>query len=301
MIKKVINKMKSVKRRILLLKDRLIYNIKRPEMRVLPGQLSFFFFMTLIPLIALIGGIISLVDLPYSSVSELLNNFFPDGTAMLLETISVKVDLNFNLVVFFVSAIVLASNGSHSMIVASNQIYKIKDRSYLKRRLKALLMTIILIVLLLFVLFIPVFGDTIFNFITYLGGTSVFKNFMLACYKILKYPLSFIFIYCLIKILYILAPDKRIESHNVVYGSLFTSAAWIIVTQIYSWYIENFSNYATFYGSISNILILMMWLYFISYIFVLGMALNVTKYELNIKDVKKEETKEKNEKENVVN
>lgn len=284
--------MKSVKRRILLLKDRLIYNIKRPEMRVLPGQLSFFFFMTLIPLIAVIGGIVSLIDLPYSSVSDLLNSFFPDGTAMLLETISVKIDLNLNLVVFFASALILASNGPHSMIVASNQIYKIKDRSYLKRRLKALLMTIVLLVLLLFVLFIPVFGDTIFNFITYLVGTSVgFKTFILACYKILKYPLSFVFIYWLIKILYILAPDKRIEHHNVVYGSLFTSAAWVIVTQIYSWYIENFSNYATFYGSISNILILMMWLYFISYIFVLGMALNVTKYELNIKNIKESEEK----------
>lgn len=76
---------------------------------------------------------------------------------------------------------------------------------------------------------------------------------------------------------------------------MFTSAAWIIVTQIYSWYIENFSNYATFYGSISNILILMMWLYFISYIFVLGMALNVTKYELNIKNGK-EYNKESEEK-----
>ena len=288
--------MKSLKRRIWLFKDRLIYNIKRPEMRVLPGQLSFFFFMTLIPLIALIGGVVSLVDLPYSSVSDILNNFFPNGTAMLLETISVSVDLNFNIILFFVSALVLASNGPHSMIVASNQIYKIKDRTYLKRRLKALLMTVILLILLLFVLFIPVFGDTIFDFILYLGGASSLTNFILMCYKVLKYPLSFVFIYTLIKILYILAPDKRIERNNVVYGSLFTSASWIIITQLYSWYIENFSNYVTFYGSISNILILMMWLYFICYIFVLGMALNVTKYELNIKTSNQDNVEEINEK-----
>ena len=276
--------MKSIKKRIIVLKDRLIYNIKRPEMRILPGQLSFFFFITLIPLIAVIGGIISLVDLPYSSIGDVLNDFFPDGTAMLLETISTPLDLSFNLIVFFVSALVLASNGPHSMIVASNQIYKIKGRNYIKRRLKALFMTIVVIVLLLFVLFIPIFGDTIFNFIASIGGPSSLKIFVVSCYKVLKYPLSFIFIYWLIKILYILAPDKRIDRRNVVYGSLFTSASWILVTQIYSWYIENFSNYATFYGSISNILILMLWLYFICYIFVLGMALNVTKYELNIKE-----------------
>lgn len=284
--------MKSIKKRIILLKDRLIYNIKKPEMRVLPGQLAFFFFMTLIPLIALFGGLISVLDLPYNSVSDILNSYFPNGTAKLLETISTKVDINFNLIIFFVSSIVLASNGAHSMIIASNQIYKINDKSYIKRRIKAIFMTLVIIILLLFMLFIPVFGDNIFNFIASLGGPSSLKIFVVSCYKILKYPLSFAFIYWLIKILYIFAPDKRIDRHNVVYGSLFTSATWILVTQIYSWYIENFSNYATFYGSISNILILMLWLYFICYIFVLGMALNVTKYELTKIDLKKEQNNE---------
>ena len=192
--------MKSIKKRIILLKDRLIYNIKKPEMRVLPGQLAFFFFMTLIPLIALFGGLISVFDLPYNSVSDILNSYFPNGTAKLLETISTKVDLNFNLIVFFVSSIVLASNGAHSMIIASNQIYKINDKSYIKRRIKAIFMTLVIIILLLFMLFIPVFGDNIFNFIASLGGPSSLKIFIISCYKILKYPLSFAFIYWLIKI-----------------------------------------------------------------------------------------------------
>ena len=85
----------------------------------------------------------------------------------------------------------------------------------------------------------------------------------------------------LIKILYIMAPDKRIERSNVVYGSIFTTVCWIIVTQFYSIYIEKFTSYTTFYGGMASILILMLWLYVISYIFVLGMALNVTKYEFS--------------------
>lgn len=273
--------MEKLRSRIVLLKERLIYNIKKPEMRVLPGQLSFFFLMTLIPLIALIGGLISLFDLPYHSISDVLNSYFPNGTANLLEVISSKVDLNFNLIIFFVSSIVLASNGPHSMIIASNKIYKVEDSGYFRRRAKALLLTLVIIILLLFLLCIPLFGDTIFKFIAYFDSTSRIKNFCLLLYKYLKYPLSFIFVYYLIKIIYILSPDKKIDRRNVTYGALFTSVSWVLVTQIYSWYVENFSNYTTFYGGISSILILMTWLYFISYIFVLGMALNETKYELS--------------------
>ena len=77
-----------------------------------------------------------------------------------------------------------------------------------------------------------------------------------------------------------MAPDIRINPKEVNYGALFTSCSWIIVTQIYSLYVEHFSNYSNFYGNLSNLLVLMWWIYILSYIFVLGIGLNVTKYQL---------------------
>lgn len=273
--------MNKLGKKIKTLSDRLLKNIKRPEMRVLPGQLAFFFFLTLIPLLALIGVLVSLLDLPYNSISDLLSTYFPDGTAMLLNAISSSVNFDFNIFLFFITSLILSSNGTHSMIIASNQIYKIDDRSYLKRRLKAMAMVVILVILLLFVLFIPVFGDLIFKTIALIDNSSTIKNVVVHIYGIVKYPLSIVFIYYFIKILYILAPDKKISRKNVVYGSIFTSISWVFLTWFYSIYIENFTNYTTFYGSIASILILMLWLYLLAYLFVLGMALNVTKYELN--------------------
>lgn len=271
----------KLKKRVLSLKNRLINNINRPEMRILPGQLAFFLLLTLIPLTALLGNVISLLDLPYHSISDVLNEFFPKGTAGLLDIISVKIDLNFNLLIFFISSLFLASNLTHSMIVASNQIYMINDRSYINRRLKALLMLLVVIILLIFMLFIPVFGDMIFESIKFIDTTSKLRSILVVGYRILKYPLSIVFIYFLIKVLYIMAPDKKIDRKNVIYGSLFTSVSWVVLTQIYSVYVENFTNYTTFYGGVSSILTLMLWLYLLSYIFVLGMALNVTKYEMD--------------------
>lgn len=73
-----------------------------------------------------------------------------------------------------------------------------------------------------------------------------------------------------------MAPDKKIKSKTTTTGAIFTTIAWIIATEIYSFYVSQFAKYNLFYGSISNILILLMWVYILAYVFVFGMALNAT-------------------------
>ena len=141
-------------------------------------------------------------------------------------------------------------------------------------------MMLVVIMLLLFTLSVPVFGNTIFKIIATLNNGSNIRSLAIKIYAILKYPLSLVFIFVAIRLLYIMAPDKKIKRKNVLYGSLFTTICWIIVTKCYSIYVENFTNYTTFYGGLASILILMLWLYLLSYIFVLGMALNASKYEV---------------------
>ena len=63
-------------------------------------------------------------------------------------------------------------------------------------------------------------------------------------------------------------------------GAIFTTLGWILVTAIYSYYVAHFSKYDIFYGSLSNIIILMMWIYILSYILVLGIAINSNYYEM---------------------
>ena len=66
-------------------------------------------------------------------------------------------------------------------------------------------------------------------------------------------------------------------------GAVFTSLGWILVTAIYSYYVNHFANYDIFYGGLSNLIIMMMWIYIIAYIFVIGIAINVETYERVVK------------------
>ena len=267
-----------MKSRIRALYRRLLKNIKKPEMLILPGQLSFFFLLTLIPLAALFISILSSLNISSNFLEDLVN--VPIALEGVIDTLSNTSRANVNAIIFFVSALFLASNGTHSMIIASNKLYNIKDRDYIKRKIKSIIMLLVLIGLLLFIMIVPVFGDMIIKLIRDITGDTI-GNFVRIAYNILKYPISLILVFYAIKLLYIMAPDVKIKPKEVTYGALFTSSSWIMVTQIYSLYVEHFSNYSNFYGSLSNLLVLMWWIYILSYIFVLGIGLNVTKYQLN--------------------
>ena len=252
---------------------KLINLISKPEMRILPGQLAFFLVMSIVPMIALIGTIAIKLNIPTSLITLTINETVPSKFANILTSMITGEGLNFNITVFFISAFFLASNGTHSMIVTSNAIYGIKDRGFIRRRVKAVIMTFFIVFLFTFILIFPLFGTTIINILDLLTKSSITSKIQFII-NILRGPLSWLIIFVIIKILYSMAPDENIPSSQTTYGALFTSIGWIISTFIYSFYINNIAQYQVFYGGLTNIIILMLWVYLLAYIFTIGMALN---------------------------
>ncbi|MBQ2640334.1 MAG: YihY/virulence factor BrkB family protein [Bacilli bacterium] len=248
----------------------------KPEMRVLPGQLAFFFFLSTIPLVALIGAIVANFSIPVAEMQRFIHIMLPDSVAEFLFSIKSYTTINFNIIIFFIIAFILASNGTHSMIITSNEVYKIESSHYIRRRLKAIGMVFILVGVLVFLMLVPAYGDTIFKILYEFTDSDSLIQLLHSIYRIFKYPLSVVVIYFNIKLLYVMAPDKKIKSRSTTKGALFTTISWIIATEIYMFYVNKFAAYDLFYGSISNVIVLLLWMYILSYFFVLGIALNVS-------------------------
>lgn len=271
----------------------LYKNITKPEMGVLPAHLAFYFLMMLIPLLTLLGTLISSIGILSTSIKDVIYENLPNNVADVVISLSTQNPTEMSLWMLLLPTLILASNGTYSMITISNSIYRQKSANYFFNRIKAFFMLVVLIINFLFLLLVPTFGNLIFKII---GGIILDENILGNIYYIgfnlLKYPVTFLFVFISIKVLYHLAPNKKIKGKDVNDGALFTSIMWIISTWGYSYYIEYFSSYETFYGGISSLLILMLWIYVISYIFVLGMALNVSEYEVHKEEDKEEKKKE---------
>lgn len=257
---------------------RLLNIIKEPEMKILPGQLAFFLFLSLVPIITLVVYFGLIFSVGTDSISVLVNKIFPIEISNLLKPYVNDIGIDFNTIIFMITGFIVASNGPNSLIITSNTLYKIKQDNYIKGRIKALFMTILLIVLFIFTLIVLAFGDKIMLFIS---NISLLKNIgdkLILIYSLLKWPLALFIIYFIVKILYTWSPSKNIPSKYMKRGAIFTTIMWCIVSMIYSFYINNYANYNLFYGSLANIVVIMIWVYALSYILVIGMIINNEHY-----------------------
>ena len=247
----------------------------QPEIAILPGQLAFFVILSLVPIITLIGYGASFFGISIDTIINTLKDNFSSGVAdMMIPIISGKV-IDLKLVIVFILMFYIASNGANSIIIISNEIYNVKQSSWLKRRLKAIFLTIAIVILILFLLLVPAFGTKIIDAVDYFNIKSTLANIL----EILQGPISWVIIFIFIKVIYTISPDKALPSSRLNIGTAFTTVGWVIITELYSYYVNNFAHYDIFYAGLSNIAVLMLWIYFLSYIFVIGISLN-SKVEL---------------------
>ncbi len=275
--------------------------LQKPEMQILPGQIAFYFFMSIIPIVAIAAGIATYITKSFDFL-DTVGSVIPPVFANILSSLTTNMKLE-GVALVLVLYLLLASNAPASIITASNLLYDIEQPSFIKLKFKSFLMTIIIVLLLLFVVIIPLFGDLIVTFFIEVLNSHFLYNYRWL-YVIIKAVGSFLIIYIIIKMLYTLAPSKRIISSSTTKGSLFTTIGWIVATYIFAFYITNIASYNVLYGNFANILILLLWVYILAYLFVVGMALNVDNFHKKGKcvyDKKKKTTKQRKEKINKEN
>lgn len=270
----------------------LYVSIKKPEMEVLPGNLAFFFMMMIIPLLTIIGTVIANLDITDRSLTQTIYNNFPNNIADLIISIMGEGSSSVSVWAILVGSLLLASNGTYSMIVTSNSIYGIEKSSQIKNRIKSVVLVIVLVLLFTLLLIIPVINSKVLEIAARLTKADMSTNIYFMLYKVLKYPILFVFVFVFVKILYKYSPSGG-NRKKTSYGAVFTSVLLMISTWGYSIYIEYFSDFETLYGGISNLLFLMLWIQLISYIFVLGMNLNAAREKMILEDIKKDKTNKK--------
>lgn len=278
--------MKRLKKMI----GRLFELIGRPEMRILPGHIAFFLVLSLVPIVTLVGFVASFFHFSIADFANFISSALPKQVADIFLPFIQGKGMDMNVVIFMILGFFLASNGAHAIIVATDTLYRIEPNDYVSTRIKAIFLTIFLVGLFFFMLIILAFGNTILQTILSYGFLEQLSDSIYLIFILLKWPIAFILTFFTIKLIYTLAPDKNIKSKYMTRGAVFTTLGWILVTAIYSYYVSHFANYDIFYGSLSNLIVMMIWIYIISYILVIGIAINAETYE-SVEKIANYETK----------
>ena len=252
-----------------------VYRLMRnPQMLTLPSSLSYYFVLSIVPVISIILIIASNLNVSVNYITSFFQKNFSSEIVRLITPMITKQAISIGFIIHTLVAFYIVSNGADAIIVASNLVFNIENKNYLKRRIKALLLAVALIVLITFLLVFPAFGKQLIDVLISIGSKSAFVKVLETIYPILRFPLSLIVIYFGVKFIYVLAPDSKIKNSHVIKGSIFTTIGWILSTYAFSYYAKNIASYNIYYAGLSSIVVLMIWLYFLAFIFVLGLSMN---------------------------
>ncbi|CAN5544149.1 YihY/virulence factor BrkB family protein [soil metagenome] len=173
----------------------------------------------------------------------------------------------------FFFAIFMATNGMLSLMHSFNRCYKTNEkRGFIKTRLMATILTIILSLILITAVVILGVGQLALHYME----SFLAENYILYLFILLRYAIVFLIFYVGISLIYHYAPAIHTRWRFFSIGSLLATTLCILISFGFSYYITTFATYNRIYGSIGALMGLMIWFYLISIALLLGFELNAS-------------------------
>jgi len=143
-----------------------------------------------------------------------------------------------------------------------------------KRRLAAVVLTIILSILLILATVLIIFGEIA---IKYLVVNHILKTKTQVWMLLLgKWFVVLSLFFIAISFLYYYAPSVKKRWKFISAGSTLATILTILTSIVFAYFVNNFGQYNKLYGSIGTLIVIMLWIYFNSLILLLGFELNAS-------------------------
>lgn len=128
------------------------------------------------------------------------------------------------------------------------------------------------LIVIIFLLLLSVFGNTINIFIT--NHVTIMKQIAdwLIKTRTIITPITLMIFFLLI---YKFLPNRRTNLKRQIPGAVFAAIGWMIISWIFSVYVDVFQGFSDMYGSLTTIVLIMLWMYFCMYTILLGGVVNV--------------------------
>jgi membrane protein len=87
---------------------------------------------------------------------------------------------------------------------------------------------------------------------------------------ILKYLLPFFLTFCMFFLIYKIIPNKEVHFKSALQAALFTGLLWEVAKHLFGWYVVYLASYSIVYGSLSTLVVFVVWVYYSSTILIVG-------------------------------
>ena len=265
-----------MRKKVWIILNDFMSNMKKKNISAYAASTAFFSFISTIPALVLVCYILPYTPLTEGDLLAAIQEIMPDMVLPMISEVIAEIykDQTLAISISTILLIWIAGKGMMALMQGLNTINDEEEkRNYFVIRIVASLYTLGMIVAILVSLFLLVFGETIFeelrdvlSLVPYVSmAIEILINFRILV-VIGLLTIIFTFIYWLV-------PDKKMKYKKQLPGAFFSAVLWYVFSYVFSLYVDRFNGYSI-YGSLTFVVVIMLWFYFCMYIILMGAQMN---------------------------
>ncbi len=242
------------------------------------AQAAYFFMLSLIPIIILLLTMVQFTPVSMEDVMSAVLQVFPSSVEGLIRSIVLEVYTRSGTIIPITILIALWSAGKGVLSVTSglNCIYEnMETRNYIYLRIRASLYTVIFLLAIILSLVLSVFGNSISAMVyVHVPFLSKVVDFIIR----IRTVVSLVVLTVFWDLIYKFLPNRKNREKTTLKkqlpGALVTACGWLLISFVLSIYLDVFTGFSSMYGSLTTIILIMLWLYMCMYIILIGGEVN---------------------------
>lgn len=247
--------------------------MKKENISAFASSAAFFLFLSIVPMLIMICTIIPFTPLTEENLLTAVTDFTPDLMDPLVASlISDVYDKSAGILsVAALATLWSAGKGVQALVWGLNAVNDAEEeRNFFLLRVISSLYTFVMLIVLILSLFIMVFGNQLVDLVLHrFPQIRILFEFLMH----FRFLAVWLVLTILFAAVYAYVPAKKLHFKDQIPGATFTAVAWSIFSWCFSLYVSRGDSYSI-YGSLSIIVIIMIWLYVCMYIMMIGAYLN---------------------------
>lgn len=260
--------------------EKLIKGINENHISEYSAQCSYYTILSFIPFTILLITLIQYTNIGEEALFNVISKIIPSNmSGFILDIVKEVYSKSIGTIsISIIFTLWSAGKGLYALMKGLNDVYDKTDKksnSVIYLRIMSIVQTIIFILLITIGLIVLVFGSSLISIAKdYFGGLENYNIISDIVTKIGYIIATFI----IFLILYKLMSKQSFKSQ--IPGAIFGSIALNIVSFVFSKYLDIFKGFSITYGSLTTLMLVMMWIYACFYSMFIGSQLNAILLEM---------------------
>ena len=264
--------MRTVYRLYLILRD-FNWQMTKKNISAFAASTAFFLFLSMIPLLMALCAVLPYTRLTEDNLISAITQFTPDAMdAMVVRIVSdVYARSAGTITVFALVAIWSAAKAMLALIYGLNEVNDFEEkRNYFVLRTIACFYTVIILAAIIIALLVMVFGNVIVDILLAdIPPLHIVVRFIMH----FRFLISWVILTFIFAMIYAFVPSRKLRFKQQLPGAVFAAVLWSAASFAFAVYVDHFNGFGT-YGSLTTVVILMLWFYMLMYILMIGAHIN---------------------------